>query len=263
MEFVRFNKTCAFHVHVGSESDGFSLRALQKLASLLLVGGEELLDKVHPKHRVGAASCGPIRSKTFLASVDLQEREPTGDLAENWFGRCAPEDTPPNAGLRSQLNRIWRAKNVDEFCRLLDARGDEKPAYGFVGLSPPDAAEGGDRGKEIAIAPAGSQTDQKPKTYKPTIEFREGDADVARDKEYHVAWVRVVTRLVRWAAYACEWSLEDAARVARKGVSVRESSPEAVAALLREVLVVEKVVEVMESRAAALEIEEKMEVLEI
>lgn len=100
---IYFNSTCAFVVHVQRGAEGSPLLALQKLASVLMVGGEETLEKLHPVYRWGNELCAPIRHQSFLASKLLIE-EPTGEQEKEWLNSCAT--VHDDSLLRAQLHHI-------------------------------------------------------------------------------------------------------------------------------------------------------------
>ncbi|KAK7753580.1 hypothetical protein SLS62_004438 [Diatrype stigma] len=240
-KFLHFNSTCAFQVHVGRGTQGFQLPTLQKLTSLLFVGGEKLLDEVHPRHRLGAPFCHPITTKTFLGNFVLAGREPTATLDEEWFNRCvAPSQT---LRVEAQLRRIWQAKTVDEFCRMLDPR-EGNVAYSFAGLSPRERENATD-------IPNSSGVGEEPKVAKPTIEFRQGDGNVVLDEKYPVAWIKTATSLVAWAIDVDEASFEEVIQETARNVPP-SGAQEKLSTFLKHVGVSDEAVVPMVNRAASL-----------
>ncbi|KAH0542737.1 hypothetical protein FGG08_002876 [Glutinoglossum americanum] len=72
---VFVNNTCGLHVHVGNRQDGFTLKTLKKLATLLLVF-EPQLNSLHPWRRVTNRWCeAPRMNETFFEMTSREKAE--------------------------------------------------------------------------------------------------------------------------------------------------------------------------------------------
>lgn len=234
---VSFNKNCAFQVHVGRRDNlDFPLPMLQKLASLLWMGAEELLDLVHPEPRVRGHWCRSLRADSALARNLASDenngvRDDDDDDAEteeqkNWVGYCsgargggdgdgddderaAPASPTDIAGLKA----IWQAQTTGELCGLVSHTGRHM-AYDFARLA--------------AAAPAPSRPGpRQDKGFKRTIEFRQahgdlrhggGGGDIVADPGYAATWAAVATALVAFAGGAGGAALGRVVRETRAGL---------------------------------------------
>lgn len=221
---------------------GFELPTLQKVASLLFVGGEKVLDEVHPRHRLGGPFCQPITTKTFLGEFVLAGIEPKGSLNEDWFDRCRA----PGQSLRleAQLRRIWQVETVSEFCRLFNARNGNV-AYSFAGLSPAKWENA------VDIVNRPTEIREEAQVYKPTIEFRQGDGDVTTNEQYPISWIKVATSLIAWAIDVDEASFEEVIQETAENALPR-GAHEKLSTLLKHVGVSDEVVVAMVNRAVSL-----------
>ncbi len=256
MPFVHFNETCSLQVHVGRGDAGFPLPALQRLVSLLWLGAEELLDMVHPSHRLDNIFCRSLRYESALATNDAITSNPDEPgkgfaaapaSAESWLNFCVRHGGPMDAAEAGKLGAIWRAGSVGDLRDLLvtglgvEALG---MAYKFdhlvgIGTNPGTPDE---RGRKL------------------TVEFRQADGDLRDGAGYALAWVRVVTALVAFATTTTADDRREFGRVVRKtrgvALALRRSRRlskarcgRAVAAFLRNIRVPEDAVAVMKRRA--------------
>ncbi|RYO90275.1 hypothetical protein DL762_002797 [Monosporascus cannonballus] len=220
MPVTIFNHTCGQHVHVGRGTDGFELPALQRLVSVLWIGGEEILNAVHPAYRTNGLFCPSLHTSTLLAKG--KAAWPQGVLQADWLQRCGITEDEPSARLRANLEAIWSAGSVDELCDMLVGDGKEKPAYNFANLKPPSDDPAGvsfahliPRRPPPEVFPIEEfPIDDDPADKKITIEFRQAGGDIKGDDgfEFVMAWVRVATGLVAWAIDA---DAEDFAKLTR------------------------------------------------
>ena len=162
-------------MHVGLNSQGFRLLALQKLASLLWAGGEEVLDLVHPEHRRhDNPSCLPLRKRSNLAYGKYHKRTGCiGAVNRFWWLSCAGHDEGEDPIVQAQLEAIWRSECVPELCSLLAGEGGVQLAYDFGRLCEKGA----------------------PKSNS-TIKFRQGDSDLKDGPAFPMAWAKTVIGLV-------------------------------------------------------------------
>lgn len=132
---------------------------------------------------------------SFFDLNQLLEKEPTGILVKDSFNCCC--DSVDNNRLKSQLRRIWIAKDLDELCCFLGAGNLEDVAYNFRRLSP--SRQGSGTGIDVFSTELGKE----PNGGRPAIEFRQGG--ILLDKEYPVAWIKVITGLIAWAVDVDRW----------------------------------------------------------
>ncbi|RYO95830.1 hypothetical protein DL764_007582 [Monosporascus ibericus] len=221
MPVTIFNHTCGQHVHVGRGTDGFELPALQRFVSVLWIGGEEVLNAVHPAYRTNGVFCPSLHTSTLLAKG--KAARPQGVLQADWLRRCGvTEDDEASVSLRAKLEAIWSAGSVYELCDMLVGDRKKEPAYNFANLKPPtDDPAGVSFAHLIPRRPPPEEFpidelpfDDDPADKKITIEFRQAGGDIKGDYgfEFMMAWVRVATGLVAWAI---DTDAEDFAKVAR------------------------------------------------
>ncbi|RYP00621.1 hypothetical protein DL766_005448 [Monosporascus sp. MC13-8B] len=229
MGYVKFNHTCGLHVHVGRGTQGFPLKALQKLTSLLFLGAEEVIDQLHPPHRINETYFESIRSSSRLVlmtpvfEASLSEIEPDG-----WLEHCCL-DFFPNLDDRVKLwvTLLWKARTVDEFCFLTSDDMTYNLAYSFINFE---------------TTPMHGFEPRK------TIEFRQADGDLT-DRPFVLGWVDVVSRLTAWAVDVEEHDFETVVKEVVGSVLAREDAGIMVQTLLRRIGASDHVISVMVNRA--------------
>ncbi|RYP25845.1 hypothetical protein DL767_008236 [Monosporascus sp. MG133] len=179
VETVLFNESCGLHVHVGRGDAGIELLPLQKFASLLLLGGEWILDNVHPARRRGRWPCYRNSTDSRLArlNIDLEEVEARPDEAgAPWLRACDLEN--PSRRIKNQVKYLWKAKSSMELGQWLKGFNMRRLAYD--------------------VRQQGAASENRRFEYKRTIEFRQADGDLS-DEGFPIAWVKVATGMLAWA----------------------------------------------------------------
>lgn len=208
MEAVSFDESCALRVSVGQGDDkGFPLLALQKLSSLLLAGAEELLELLHPDHRVlSNDSCRSIRSSSAVV-LEGGSRTPKQSFdGEDWFDCCVrggggDGDASATGKIpETELRALWQAETLAEFCLLVGPGENDKidMAYRFWDL----------------VAPLPISKHEK--GIRRTIEFRQADGNLRCDQRYILSWVDVALSLVAFAVEADQDEFERAIKGIRR-----------------------------------------------
>ncbi|RYP63697.1 hypothetical protein DL769_006891 [Monosporascus sp. CRB-8-3] len=225
LETVIFNETCGLHVHVGRGNAGIELLPLQKFTSLLLLGGERILDNVHPARRRGQWPCFRNSTDSRLArlNIDIEEVDARPDEAgAPWLRACDLENAPRR--IKTQVKYLWKAKSSVELGQWLKGFDMRRLVYD--------------------VRQQGAASEIRRFDYKRTIEFRQADGDLS-DEDYPAAWVKVATGMLAWAFNA---DLETFGRTIQevKGAVDQEGQ---VSKLLKSIGVPEDVISVMEARA--------------
>ncbi|RYO94339.1 hypothetical protein DL764_007856 [Monosporascus ibericus] len=229
MEYVKFNDTCGLHVHVGRGILGFPLKALQKLGSLLFLGGEEVLDQLHPPHRINDVYFESLRSSSRLVlmtpifEASFSEIEP-----DSWVEHCCLDIFP---GLDDRVKLwvalLWKTRTVDEFCFLISDDSNYHLAYSFKGLE---------------STPLCGFEPRK------TIEFRQAEGDLT-DQRFVLSWIDVVSRLTAWAVDVEEHDFETVVKEVVGSVLARDDAGMMVQKLLGSIGVSDQVISIMVNRA--------------
>ncbi|RYP36174.1 hypothetical protein DL767_003506 [Monosporascus sp. MG133] len=229
MEYVKFNNTCGLHVHVGRGTQGFPLKALQKLGSLLFLGGEEVIDQLHPPNRINDIYFESLRSSSRLVlmtpifEASFSEIEPDG-----WLEHCCLDIFPGlDDRVKLWVSLLWKARTVDEFCFLLSDDLNYQLAYSFKGLE---------------FTPMSGFETRK------TIEFRQAEGDLT-DQRFVLGWIDIVSRLTAWAVDIEEHDFETVVKEVVGSVLAREDAGIMVQKLLRSIGVSDHVISVMVNRA--------------
>lgn len=176
---VVFDRSCGLHVHVGYGHDGLGLAPLQRMATLLYAGGEDILSLVHDKTRQENQYCEKIGSNSIVArSADQPDKGKAtvpAAVAQHLLSETGPLQF--DSRLRNILRKIWKAGDLDAFCELVDS-GLFRGAYCFSQLL----------GFDIEAATK-------------TIEFRQAAGSMKEEQDAHFPriWVHATTNLVAWA----------------------------------------------------------------
>ncbi|RYP74159.1 hypothetical protein DL769_004074 [Monosporascus sp. CRB-8-3] len=229
MEYVKFNNTCGLHVHVGRGNQGFPLKALQKLGSLLFLGGEEVIDQLHPPHRINDVYFESLRSSSRLVlmtpifEASLSEIEP-----DAWLEHCCLDIFPSlDDRVKLWVTLLWKARTLDEFCFLISDDLNYQLAYSFRGLEP---------------IPLYSFEPRK------TIEFRQAEGDLT-DQRFVLGWIDFVSRLTAWAVDVEEHDFETVVKEVLGSVLAREDAGIMVQKLFRSIGASDHVISIMVNRA--------------
>ncbi|RYP61541.1 hypothetical protein DL771_010102 [Monosporascus sp. 5C6A] len=229
MEYVKFNDTCGLHVHVGRRTQGFPLRALQKLGSLLFLGGEEVIDQLHPPHRINDVYFESLRSSSRLVLMTpifeafLSNIEPDG-----WLEHCCLDSfLGLDDRVKLWVTLLWKTRTVDEFCFLISDDSNYRLAYSFKGLE---------------STPLYGFEPRK------TIEFRQAEGDLT-DQQFVLGWIDVVSRLTAWAVDVEEHDFEAVVKEVVGSVLAREDAGIMVQKLLRSIGVSDQVISIVVNRA--------------
>ncbi|RYP52690.1 hypothetical protein DL768_002197 [Monosporascus sp. mg162] len=229
MEYVRFNNTCGLHVHVGRGTQGFPLKALQKLGSLLFLGGEEVIDQLHPPHRINDVYFESLRSSSRLVlmtpifEASFSEIEPDG-----WLEHCRLDNFPGlDDRVKLWVTLLWKTRTVDEFCFLISDDSNYPLAYSFRGLE--------------SNPLYGFET-------RKTIEFRQAEGNLT-DQRFVLGWINVVSQLAAWAVDVEEHDFETVVKEVVGSVLAREDAGIMVQKLFRSIGVPDHVISIMVNRA--------------
>ncbi|RYP02265.1 hypothetical protein DL764_005872 [Monosporascus ibericus] len=225
IETVLFNESCGLHVHVGRGNAGIELLPLQKFATLVLLGGEWILDNVHPARRRGQWPCyrNTTDSKLARLNFDIEEVEARPDDAgAAWLQACDLESAPRR--IKIQVKCLWKAKSSMELSQWLKGFNMRRLVYD--------------------VRQQGAASENGRFEYKRTIEFRQADGDLS-DEDYPVAWVKIATGMLAWAFNA---DLETFQRTIQEVTGAIDEEGQ-VSKLLRSIGIPEDVISVMEARA--------------
>ncbi|RYP59536.1 hypothetical protein DL771_010866 [Monosporascus sp. 5C6A] len=225
LETVLFSESCGLHVHVGRGNAGIELLPLQKFTSLLLLGGERILDNVHPVHRRGQWPCFRNSTDSKLARLNFDHEEVEARPAEAaapWLQACDIENAPQR--IKTQVKCLWKAKSSMELGQWLKGFDRRRLVYD--------------------VRQQGAASENCRFEYKRTIEFRQADGDLSYE-DYPVAWAKVATGMLAWAFNA---DLETFGRTVQevKGAVDQEGQ---VSTLLRSIGIPEDIISIMEARA--------------
>ncbi|RYP15030.1 hypothetical protein DL765_005974 [Monosporascus sp. GIB2] len=225
LETVLFNDSCGLHVHVGRGNAGIELLPLQKFTCLLLLGGERILDNVHPVHRRDQWPCFRTSTDTKLARLKI-DREEVEARAEGagapWLRACDLENDP--CRIKTQVQYLWKAKSTIELGQWLKGVDMRRTVYD--------------------VRQKGGASENRRLEYKRTIEFRQGDGDLS-DEDYPAAWVKVATGILAWAFDA---DLETFGRTIQEVKDAIDQEKQ-VSKLLKSIGIPEDAISVMEARA--------------
>ncbi|RYP42867.1 hypothetical protein DL768_010171 [Monosporascus sp. mg162] len=192
-----FNDKCGFHVHVGRGDRGFEVLTLKKLYSLLVLGGEAILNGLLRPSRRDNYYCRDMTKVSAVIRFPHVPFDLTGSAPYEWFSRCLPVDSDDvvPGHIKEALWKVWRAKDIDEFCGCVE--GNKNVGVWFGNL---DTFEHFGYGKR-------------------TIEFRKAEGNLGltepSNMDFVFTWPEVCVRLV---AFAIDSDPEEFGRVVNETV---------------------------------------------
>ncbi|RYO93795.1 hypothetical protein DL763_004280 [Monosporascus cannonballus] len=176
-----FNEKCGFHVHVGRRERGFEVLTLRKLYSLLVLGGEAILNGLLCPSRRDNFYCRDMTKVSTVIRFPRVSFDLTGRAPYEWFSRCLlvnSDDVIPDH-IKEALWKVWRAKDLDEFCGCVEDHKNVGVWFGNL-----DSFEHFGHGKR-------------------TIEFRKAEGDLGltepSNTDFVITWPEVCVRLVAFA----------------------------------------------------------------
>ncbi|KAH8194271.1 hypothetical protein TruAng_011559 [Truncatella angustata] len=192
---VHLNSSAGVHVHVGHGDDGFSLKTLKRVATIMWLMDSRLLYLHHPSRRDNA-NCELLSKISKLSHT--QEGKPAADPGGRYH-RIMDENVPTDIwpALHAKLQQIWFASDIEQIAHLMSDR------------TPPDSMRAISRGTvgfRRLISTGRNRVNIN------TVEFRQMAGSLEPD--HIIQWVKVCLAIVDFARHSENDSFKSVVRSA-------------------------------------------------